>query len=242
MQHEMQEFSFDGPCLLFFSPFHPFRLVSHIDPEGMVLQFSSEFYWFGQGRAFDSTLYKLFRNVDHPVFPLNEQDVVIVENQLESIVREFEWFDTPSSKMICSYVKSLLIHSLRIQSELGTDKVITQNNLSKDYQLLKNLNCLIHQNYKTLKRPAEYAELLNITPSALTKAARKNFGRTVTELIQKRILEEARRELALNGKSVKEVAAELGYDDQYYFSRLFKKVSGISPDEYKRQMSQFLYG
>ena len=35
-------------------------------------------------------------------------------------------------------------------------------------------------------------------------------------------------------QSVKQVAAELGYDDAYYFSRLFKKVIGLSPDQYRK--------
>lgn len=236
--YELQEYSFSGPCLIFFSPFHPFRLMEDYESEGLILQFSNEFYWSQQAKTFDESMCKLFRKVQVPVFPLNEQDVFIIENLFENIIREFEWFEQPDRKMICNYLKSVLLHSLRIQSQLNLDKHKKPNAYPKAYELLKELNCLIHKNFKTLKRPSEYADLLNITTSGLTKATKKYFGRTVTDLIQERILEEARKELASSGKSVKEIAIELGFEDPYYFSRLFKKVSGISPDVYRQQIYQ----
>ncbi len=35
---------------------------------------------------------------------------------------------------------------------------------------------------------------------------------------------------------VREIAIELGYDDPYYFSRLFKKIQGVSPSKYRRDI------
>ncbi|WJS93302.1 AraC family transcriptional regulator [Flavobacterium johnsoniae] len=56
---------------------------------------------------------------------------------------------------------------------------------------------------------------------------------TLSDLITERIIVEAKRELYLTNKTVKEIAYELGYDDEYYFSRVFKGKTDISPQLYR---------
>ena len=66
------------------------------------------------------------------------------------------------------------------------------------------------------------------------RCTEKYLNQTLTDLIVSRILVEAKRELYLTSKSVKRVSAELGYQDEFYFSRLFKKKVGVSPDIYRK--------
>lgn len=58
---------------------------------------------------------------------------------------------------------------------------------------------------------------------------KKSFKKLLTE----RIIIEAKKELYLTNKTVKEIAHEMGYEDEYYFSRLFKKNVNISPQLYR---------
>jgi len=76
--------------------------------------------------------------------------------------------------------------------------------------------------------------LLNISPNALARITKSYFNKTLTDLITERIIIEAKRELYLTNKTVKEVAWELGYEDEYYFSRFFKKNVNISPQIYRQ--------
>jgi AraC family transcriptional regulator, transcriptional activator of pobA len=55
----------------------------------------------------------------------------------------------------------------------------------------------------------------------------------LTDLISERIIIEAKRELYLTNKSVKEIAFELGYSDEHYFSRFFKNNADVSPQMYR---------
>jgi len=74
---------------------------------------------------------------------------------------------------------------------------------------------------------------LNISANALAKITKKHFNKTLTDLISERIIIEAKRELYLTNKAVKEIAYELGYADEYYFSRFFKNNADISPQAYR---------
>jgi AraC family transcriptional activator of pobA len=74
---------------------------------------------------------------------------------------------------------------------------------------------------------------LNISAKALAKITKTHFNKTLTELISERIIIEAKRELYLTGKSVKEITYELGYEDEHYFSRFFKNNADVSPQMYR---------
>jgi AraC-like DNA-binding protein/mannose-6-phosphate isomerase-like protein (cupin superfamily) len=78
------------------------------------------------------------------------------------------------------------------------------------------------------KRPSEYARILNISAAYLNECVKMVTGSPVSHHIQQRVILEAKRMLYHSGKSVKEISAELGYEDYPYFSRLFTKVAGIS--------------
>ncbi len=97
------------------------------------------------------------------------------------------------------------------------------------HPLLGPLRDLIEQNYRTLHSPSDYADLLHVTAKTLGRCVRENLGKTLTDLIRERILTHAKWQLLHTLKPVKEIAAEVGFHDELYFSRLFKKATGISP-------------
>jgi AraC-like DNA-binding protein len=79
----------------------------------------------------------------------------------------------------------------------------------------------------------DYADLLHISAKALARITKTHFNKTLTDLISERIIIEAKRELYLTSKTIKEIAWELGYEDEYYFSRFFKINADISPQVYR---------
>ncbi|WLD15520.1 helix-turn-helix domain-containing protein [Planctellipticum variicoloris] len=68
-----------------------------------------------------------------------------------------------------------------------------------------------------------------MTPKTLGRIVREHLGTTPTDLIRSRILIHAKWQLLHTLKPVKEVSRELGFGDELYFSRLFKKATGHSP-------------
>jgi AraC family transcriptional regulator, transcriptional activator of pobA len=103
------------------------------------------------------------------------------------------------------------------------------NQLSRVDIITKAFRKMVERNYTISKRPAEYARNLNLSAPYLNECVRNATGYPVSWHIQQRVILEAKRLLSHSDKSVKEIAADLGYDDYPYFSRLFSKVTHMSP-------------
>ncbi len=85
----------------------------------------------------------------------------------------------------------------------------------------------------------DVAHHVNRSPSTVSHVVKKEAGISFSQLVIEEKIKAA--ELLLSETPVKtigEVAEELGYSDQFYFSKLFKKHRGISPSEYARSYSQ----
>lgn len=77
------------------------------------------------------------------------------------------------------------------------------------------------------------AEALNLSYSSLIKRYRKDTGMTLNAYIKNALLKKAIEKLLFTDMSIKEIAYELRFTDEFYFSRFFKKQTGQSPKEYK---------
>lgn len=108
-----------------------------------------------------------------------------------------------------------------------------EGKLSRANVITREFRQLVAQRFKTVKGPAEYAEGLHLSLSYLNEIVKDATGFTVSYWIQREVMLEAKRLLYYSQRSVKEIAFELGYEDHTYFSRLFKKVEGRTPGEFR---------
>ncbi|MFC3158130.1 helix-turn-helix domain-containing protein [Chryseobacterium arachidis] len=95
---------------------------------------------------------------------------------------------------------------------------------------------LVKRDYRSVKRPSEYAQKLNISVAHLNDVVKKVTGISASALIQQEILSEAQRLLYYSQLSIKEISDQLGYEDTKYFIRLFTKKAGRSPGDYRKTL------
>lgn len=98
---------------------------------------------------------------------------------------------------------------------------------------LQRLEKLIEEYHPQHKTASEYAEMLHVSAKHLNKLVQNGLGKTTTDLIHDRLLLEAKRLLVRKEIPVQEIALKLGFEDAAYFSRLFRKKTGLSPREFK---------
>lgn len=85
-----------------------------------------------------------------------------------------------------------------------------------------------------------YADALGISVGQLTRLCRELLGVSAQEAINARVVHEAQRELVYSSLSIKQIAAELGFEDEAYFGRFFKKHTGQRPTVFRVQARQQL--
>ena len=83
----------------------------------------------------------------------------------------------------------------------------------------------------TLELVAEYVEL---SPFYLSKLFKDRFGMTFIDYVTEVRINHAKKEMMDPGRSLKEICYTVGYKDPNYFSRVFKKITGLSPTEYRK--------
>lgn len=93
---------------------------------------------------------------------------------------------------------------------------------------------LLETNIASMKNVSDYADLLSLSPYQLNSIAKTAVGKTVSDLINDQIILEAKRHLIATPAQVKEVADQLGYEDPSYFIRFFKKHTGQSPENFRK--------
>jgi len=200
--------------------------------KGIAIYFHSDFFCIHKHQTEVTCNGVLFNNIYQIPFILVDEELQNTLNKLiEQIKSEIQYPGLAQYELLISYMKIFLISASRSKTEQQPQAIQSEGN--REPAILQNLREAIEKDFKSKHTPNEYAVLLNISPNALAKITKKHFNKTLTNLITERIIIEAKRELYLTNKSVKVIADELGYDDEYYFSRFFKKNTEISPQVYR---------
>jgi AraC-like DNA-binding protein len=161
-----------------------------------------------------------------PAVELDDRTSAEVKNLIERIQAEHERRELAYNEVMLAHLKVLLIQATRLKS---ASQAACQAGADLRHPVLGPLGDLIEQHYCRWHAPAEYAAKLHVTAKTLGRIVREHLGTTPTDLIRNRILIHAKWQLLHTLKSVKEIAREVGFRDELYFSRFFKKATGCSP-------------
>lgn len=126
---------------------------------------------------------------------------------------------------------NFLLHSERKKREQNFVELKKDANL--DYVML--FKDLLEQHYKNQKQVSYYVKELFISEKRLNQATSKLFGKTSKEIINDRVMLEAKRILAHTNESVKEICYSLGFEEPTNFVKYFKKHSGATPTEFREK-------
>jgi AraC-like DNA-binding protein len=105
--------------------------------------------------------------------------------------------------------------------------------MEKERKLMIQFTFLLFQHYKTHRQVQFYADTLNVSPNHFTRMIKKVSHRTPSEWISLLTINQAKKLLCRKQVSIKEVAQELNFPEQFTFRKYFKLYTGVSPKEYK---------
>ncbi len=229
---DFAEYSFNKNSLFAFSPYQPYMLAADTI-KGTAIFFHSDFFCIHKHQTEVACNGVLFNNIYQPPFTvIDESSGNILLLLIEQMKSETKRAALAQYEILVSYLKIFLITTSRLKTEQQPESLELVSDLEEPF-VLQHLKVAIEKDFKKKHTASDYAEALNISAKALAKITKSYFNKTLTELISERIIIEAKRELYLTRKTVKEIAYELGYEDEHYFSRFFKNNTDISPQAYR---------
>lgn len=233
LKSDFSTYDFSGQVLMCFSPYQPFMISGADDLSGVILNFHPDFFCIHLHQKEVACNGVLFNNIYQPPFiTLADKDIALFLNIIEQMQIEMQNAALAQYELLISYLKIFLINGSRLRVDQSPMASAEISGLKEPF-VLQSLKDAIEENFKTKHSPAEYADLLNISPKALAKITKNHFNKTLTNMIAERIVIEAKRELYLTSKPVKSIAYELGFNDEFYFSRFFKNNADVSPQLYR---------
>ncbi len=229
---DLASHDFRGPALLFCNPYQTFFLEPASALDGVSMQFHANFFCIETYHEAVGCNGVLFNDIyGQPLVTLDAGFVPEVEHLLSQMAVELRTTGLAHAEILVSYLKVFLIKATRLKLE---QQQLESGDVSRSSPpVLGRLTQLIEEHYRTKRSPQEYAALLHLSAKALGKLVKAQWGRTLTELIRERLLKDAKWQLLHTLRSVKEVAWEAGFEDEFYFSRLFKKATGMSPTAFR---------
>lgn len=218
---------FGASSLLFFVPYQRIRFEPSETVQADVIQFHANFLCVETFHSEVGCAGILFNDpYGSPAVKVAGAQRRQVERTIADLQREQADQGLAYTEASLAYVKVLLILATRLKAPSAD---ACRASIDERHPVLGPLRDLVEKHYRRLHSPSDYAELLHMTPKTLGRIVREQLGKTLTDLIRERILTHAKWELLHTLKPVKQVAREVGFNDELYFSRLFKKATGFSP-------------
>ncbi len=170
-----------------------------------------------------------FGTQEQPIITLSEEESNKYETLFEVFLDEFTTRDNIQGEMLVMLLKRLIIKTTRLAKEQLIPTELKENQID----LIRKFNVLVDTHFKTHRQVSDYADLLFKSPKTLSNLFAKYNQKTPLQIIHERLALEAKRLLLHTDKSAKEIAFDLGFEDVGTFHKLFKKVTGWTPQNFK---------
>lgn len=223
----------DGPVAITIHPsvVHAFSFSE--EAEGFVLTVDQHLIFSNDPRDQDAGYSDLFSSlfvqpltIDLSATPDILERLTALLNQL---LAESAWPLAGHTMMLEWLSRSALLLLARTHA----DHAAADRNGRRDFELFSRFRSLVEIHYKAQWQISDYASHLHVTPSRLNRLCLKLSGESAFDMTQQRLILEACRKLTYLSSTIASIAYELGFQDPAYFSRLFKRQTGMTPKAYR---------
>lgn len=219
------------PCVFFMSPGQAHKIEFSSDIEGFIFIFTAEFYLINQtnqNRLIEFPFFFTIRQDNPPLLLSTLEGVLFLESLFQKGIAELKRGEKFSVELLRS-ILDLILTSSSILYKTDENKLTK----GKGHIVVKKFFQLVEEHYQQNLTVTEYADMLAITPNHLTQTVNQLTGKTSSQIIKSKQVLEIKRLLVHTNLSVTEIANRLNFPDQSYFTKFYKRETGISPLQYR---------
>ncbi|MEH6405231.1 MAG: helix-turn-helix domain-containing protein [Sneathiella sp.] len=155
-----------------------------------------------------------------------------VTSYFEKISDEHRHVELGRSQLLAHLAGTLTVLISRNSVDLHPIPRTQENKRQIHVQQFLNL---LEKNFRCLHSVSEYSKLLDLSPTHLTRSCREITGKSTSDLIQDRLILEAKRSLVYTKMPISEVAYFLGFNDPAHFSKFFHRQIGVAPSRFREK-------
>ena len=168
-----------------------------------------------------------------PVWSLDSKAVKSIISMVDQLAK---WNNHntihPYKSEILNYTFMIFILELAAIAPRYSQK--SNQRFSRKELLTIDFYALAKKHFRTKRALQFYADLLFVTPKYLTETIKEVSGQTAGDVIDSFTLQEARVQLKTTSKTISEIAGELNFSEQSSFGKFFKRLTGMSPRDYRQ--------
>lgn len=221
------------PCVFFMSPGQAHKIEFSHDIDGYLFIFTADFYLANRSNQNSLIEFPFFYNLKQENPPLlleKESDIRFLEELFKRSISERDHNGDHKLDLLRSLLDIILMTcSSRYKTVENIDKK------GRGHILVKQFYHLVEENNLKNLSLKEYADRLAVTPNHLTQTVKLLTGKTSSQIIKAKQILEIKRLLVHTNLSVAEIAHQLNFDDQSYFTKFFKRESGYLPLQYRNR-------
>lgn len=183
-----------------------------------------ELYWVHfTGNAVYDILSELYLNSQVSYFVGMDNDCV---DLFKKMIFELNMKRPSYGYYTSAYMMELMAHFSRLAWARKHETVLLDDDIKKTITLM-------HSNYNAKYTICDYAKDCNLSESRFIHKFKASTGKTPVQYIMQIRMNEAKDLLSYSSLNISEVSSIIGYENPLYFSRIFKRETGMSPSEYK---------
>ncbi len=220
--------------IFFIAPGQIHAFDGHTDYEGVIVLFNASFLADEQTSESIFLKYNVFNAYDTPpCCRVSEEEAERLMLLVNEMNREYALTGAFAHKDYMQYLLRLfLIRAQRSGERKKTPQLYVSSTADRTFVRFRQL---LEQNFRSIHTVQEYADLLNVSSRTLTKYVAQSTYCTPLQMINDRIVLEAKRRLQHTSMSVKQIGYELGFDDPSYFVKFFKRLTGKMPGAFRNE-------
>ncbi len=232
MSVNLQPFKLEKNWLVVAAPNSIKQMIRSSRPaKGMVVHFT--IHYLNQAglpkRSHD--LLNYFSSQYKPNWNLKQADAVIIEQYLRNLFDLCTHSDRPFGKEQLNHIFLAFLFEIAAQGQKYSPPLIGQ--LTRKEELVIRFANLVSNSFREQRSVQFYADALNVTPKYLTETVKEINGKTAGQIIDDFVILESKLLLEKPEHTIAQVANLLNFSDQSFFGKYFKRITGISPKEFK---------
>jgi AraC-like DNA-binding protein len=235
---DYREFELKPNDIFFVSPGQVHQVIHNENPDGTVILFTCDFLSKNYISESFITNLNLFSEIDStPPIKISDQSAVLMKDLIDKMRLAILTDDQFKNDTIGAYLKLFLIECNKYAHIAKSENPQT---IQSGKVILKNFKDLLEINFSLWMKVSDYSGELNISSDYLNEVIKTTTGKTAKELIQQRIVLEAKRLGLHTDLSSKEIAYRLGFSDPSHFSKFFKNCEGESFTNFRNALNEAL--